>query len=84
MIFFVLTRGGNGSRRHAPDPSGYGDTLYNMGQGVSFVTSKFSAAGLGPIVRRIKLRCVANDQGAMRSSGTRIRGGGYSIIQFRS
>ena len=38
------------SRRHAPDPSGYGDTLYNMGQGVSFETSKFSAAGLDPTV----------------------------------
>ena len=38
------------STRRAPDPSGYGDTLYNMGQGVSFVTSKFSAAGLDPTV----------------------------------
>ena len=38
------------SRMHAPDPSGYGDTLYNMGQGISFVTSKFSPAGLDPTV----------------------------------
>ena len=40
------------NRMHAPDPSGYGDTLYNMGQGISFVTSKFSAAGLDPTVLR--------------------------------
>ena len=85
----MLSVGGTISlcRRHAPDPSGYGDTLYNMGQGVSFVTSKFSAAGLDPIVRQIKVRgkrprCYAE----FRDSDTIPCGcvGGYSIIQLRS